>query len=288
MNVVGIIAKGESSRIPRKNAKDFCGKPLVSWSIRQAKCSHLVDRVVVSTDDPEIEEIASEYGAIVIRRPPEVSKMQGGYAFKHIIESVKEGLVPSIPKIDEFIGVMPTSPVRLPWDMDFLTWQRRRTNVGHVMALCRQLETILYRRRDQSRDEADLSVYDKRGTFFVDGGGMHVSDADWYLNEIKYRPAYDGEIDDGDPFLVDPNKMKIHQHVYELCEWQTPELDMPEHWGQAEAIMKHCILDRYGEKCYEEYADKMAEPWESVLEIVGLGADEIMIIEEEIKGWTEN
>lgn len=286
MNVAGIIAKGESNRIPRKNAKDFCGKPLVSWSIRQAKCSHLVDRVVVSTDDPEIEDIASEYGAIVIRRPPEISQMQGGFAFKHIIESVREGLVPSVDRIDEFIGVMPTSPVRLPWDMDFLTWQRKRTNVGHVYALCRQLETILYRK--QSETEADLVVYDKKSRFFVDGGGMHVSDASWYLNELKDRPAYDEEIDDCEPFEIDPKKMKVHQHVYEMCEWQTPELDKPEHWGQAEAIMKHCILDRYGEDCYEQYADRMAEPWESVLGIVGIGADEVMIVEEEIKRWTES
>lgn len=60
-----IPARGGSKRIPRKNIKDFCGKPIISYSIETALKSGLFDEVMVSTDDAEIAEIAKQYGASV-------------------------------------------------------------------------------------------------------------------------------------------------------------------------------------------------------------------------------
>lgn len=60
-----ITARGGSKRIPRKNIKDFCGKPIIGYSIEAAKRSRLFDEVMVSTDDKEIAEIAEHYGASV-------------------------------------------------------------------------------------------------------------------------------------------------------------------------------------------------------------------------------
>ena len=60
-----IPARGGSKRIPRKNIKDFFSKPLIAYSIEVALSSKLFDRVIVSTDDAEIAEIAREYGAEV-------------------------------------------------------------------------------------------------------------------------------------------------------------------------------------------------------------------------------
>ena len=60
-----IPARGGSKRIPRKNIKDFYGKPLIAYSIEVALASKLFDKVVVSTDDEEIAKIAKEYGAVV-------------------------------------------------------------------------------------------------------------------------------------------------------------------------------------------------------------------------------
>lgn len=65
MRVAVIPARGGSKRIPRKNIKIFCGKPMIAWSILTAKNSGLFDEIVVSTDDHEIMEIAKEYGALV-------------------------------------------------------------------------------------------------------------------------------------------------------------------------------------------------------------------------------
>lgn len=74
MNIAIIPARGGSKRIPRKNIKVFCGKPIISYAIAAAKESGLFDHIVVSTDDEEIAQIASESGAeIPFVRPAELA-----------------------------------------------------------------------------------------------------------------------------------------------------------------------------------------------------------------------
>jgi pseudaminic acid cytidylyltransferase len=64
-NLCIIPARGGSKRIPRKNIKEFLGKPIIAYSIQAAIDSNLFDEVMVSTDDEEIREIALKYGAKV-------------------------------------------------------------------------------------------------------------------------------------------------------------------------------------------------------------------------------
>lgn len=64
-NVAIITARGGSKRIPRKNIKDFLGKPIIAYSIDSAQHSGCFDEVMVSTDDHEIAEVALRYGAQV-------------------------------------------------------------------------------------------------------------------------------------------------------------------------------------------------------------------------------
>lgn len=64
-SVAIITARGGSKRIPRKNIKDFCGKPILAYSIEAALQSGMFDRVMVSTEDEEIAEIARRYGGEV-------------------------------------------------------------------------------------------------------------------------------------------------------------------------------------------------------------------------------
>ncbi len=74
MNVAIIPARGGSKRIPRKNIKSFHGKPLIAYSIEAARASGCFDKIVVSTDDQEIAEIAQQYGAeIPFIRPNDIS-----------------------------------------------------------------------------------------------------------------------------------------------------------------------------------------------------------------------
>lgn len=74
MRLAVIPARGGSKRIPRKNIRPFGGIPMIAWSIRAAKESSCFDRIIVSTDDAEIAQIAKEYGAEApFVRPAELS-----------------------------------------------------------------------------------------------------------------------------------------------------------------------------------------------------------------------
>jgi N-acylneuraminate cytidylyltransferase len=65
MNVAVIPARGGSKRIPRKNIRKFSGKPIIAYSIEKALLSNLFDKVIVSTDNDEINSIAKQFGAEV-------------------------------------------------------------------------------------------------------------------------------------------------------------------------------------------------------------------------------
>ena len=65
MNIAIIPARGGSARIPRKNIKDFCGKPIIAYPIECAKEARIFDKIIVSTDCAEIQAIAQDFGAEV-------------------------------------------------------------------------------------------------------------------------------------------------------------------------------------------------------------------------------
>ncbi len=105
-----IPARGGSKRIPKKNIKDFFGKPLIAYSIEVALKCKLFDRVIVSTDSEEIAQIAREYGAEVpFIRPKELSDdFSGtGAVTAHALEYLKD----ESQKIDFACTIYATSPL---------------------------------------------------------------------------------------------------------------------------------------------------------------------------------
>jgi pseudaminic acid cytidylyltransferase len=74
MRIAVIPARGGSKRIPRKNIRKFCGRPMIAWSISAALEAGIFDRVIVSTDDVEIADVAKVEGAEVpFMRPPDLA-----------------------------------------------------------------------------------------------------------------------------------------------------------------------------------------------------------------------
>lgn len=73
MNRCIIPARGGSKRIPHKNSKDFCGKPMLAHAIATAQASQLFDQIYVSTDDAAIADIAHAHGAQVVVRPAKLA-----------------------------------------------------------------------------------------------------------------------------------------------------------------------------------------------------------------------
>lgn len=104
-----ITARGGSKRIPKKNIKEFCGKPIMAYSIEAALKSELFDEVMVSTDSEEIAEIARKYGAKVPFMRSE--KTSNDYAdttdvLVEVLDKYKElGL-----EYNEFCCIYPTAP----------------------------------------------------------------------------------------------------------------------------------------------------------------------------------
>lgn len=88
MKIAVIPARGGSKRIPRKNIRPFCGKPIIAYSIEAAQASGLFDEIIVSTDDAEIAEVARQFGATApFVRPKEISDDHTGTAavVKHAV-----------------------------------------------------------------------------------------------------------------------------------------------------------------------------------------------------------
>jgi len=73
MHIAIIPARGGSKRIPKKNIKAFYGKPLIAYSIEAAQKSGCFDKIVVSTDDEAIAQVAGDFGADVLERPKELA-----------------------------------------------------------------------------------------------------------------------------------------------------------------------------------------------------------------------
>ena len=112
-----ICARGGSKGVPKKNLRRLLGKPLLVWSIQQAKQSGLFDKVVVSSDSEEILAAAREGGAdLALRRPDDLAgdTTPKVPAILHALEegSRRLGINPSI-----LVDLDATSPLRLPTDI---------------------------------------------------------------------------------------------------------------------------------------------------------------------------
>lgn len=116
-----ITARGSSKRIPRKNIKEFCGTPIMNYSIEAALGANIFTEVMVSTDDEEIAEIAREAGAQVpFMRSSETA---GDYATTDdVIMEVLEWYRKQGKKFETFCCLYPTAP--------FVTPEKLQTAMG--------------------------------------------------------------------------------------------------------------------------------------------------------------
>lgn len=97
MKIAIIPARGGSKRIPRKNIRPFNGKPLIAYSIEAAVNSGLFDKVIVTTDDDEIAQIARQYGAETpFVRPPELANDHATTVpvIRHAVQWVQQNVGP--------------------------------------------------------------------------------------------------------------------------------------------------------------------------------------------------
>lgn len=130
-----IPARGGSKGMPKKNIKSFCGKPLFAWTIEQAKASCYIDRCVVTTDNKKIASLAVKYGAHVpFLRPKNLAADKSAViaAICHALGRLKaEGEF-----YDLILLLQPTSPLRLPKDIDKAIEELFFKNARAVVSVC--------------------------------------------------------------------------------------------------------------------------------------------------------
>jgi pseudaminic acid cytidylyltransferase len=113
MRLAVIPARGGSKRIPKKNIRPFCGKPIIAYSIEAALASNCFDRIIVSTDCDETAEIARQYGAEVpFKRPEELSNDYCGTmeVIRHAVEFNER----TSDKADYVACIYATAPLLTP------------------------------------------------------------------------------------------------------------------------------------------------------------------------------
>ena len=134
--VLAIIhARGGSKRVPGKNIKFLNGKPLISYMINACIQAKTVDRVIVSTDHPDIVRISKECGAEVpfIRPAPLSEDVASELVTQHAVKFIEdeEG-----HEIDVAITIQPTTPFCLPEHIDACVNKLRESNADSVVTVC--------------------------------------------------------------------------------------------------------------------------------------------------------
>jgi len=129
MNIAIIPARGGSKRIPRKNIKLFCSKPIIAFSIETAQCSNCFNRIVVSTDDVEIAEVAKSFNAEVpFIRPDAISD-----DFATTIEVIQHAITElGLPDCANICCLYATAPFVLPEDLLSGLDQLQRESLDYV------------------------------------------------------------------------------------------------------------------------------------------------------------
>lgn len=157
--ILGVIpARGGSKGIKKKNIRPIAGKPLLAWTIEAALEAKLLDRIVVSTEDAEIANVAREWGAEVIDRPEELATDTATTL------SVLQDLVRKIPA-DTVVLLQCTSPVRTPGLIDRCIGKYCKSGADAVATgyMCNLFEWGTYSARRQELKE-----------FFHDDGNVYV------------------------------------------------------------------------------------------------------------------
>ena len=224
MKLAVIPARGGSKRIPRKNIKLFCGKPMIAWSIEAALQSECFDRIIVSTDDPEIANVALQYGAQVpFLRPPELSDDHTGTipVISHAIEWFRaEG-----QQINQVCCLYATAPFVRPEDIHrgLLTLNEKACDyafsvTSYAFPIQRAIRINSEGRVEMFNPEYFNNRSQDLEEAWHDAGQFYWGQADaWVSNKMIFTP-------DSAPVL--------------LARHRVQDIDTPEDWVRAEWMFR--------------------------------------------------
>ena len=152
-----IPARGGSKGLPGKNIKEMCGKPLIAYTIEAALKSKSIDHVILSTDDEEIAAVAKKYGAEVpFMRPAELAS-DTAMAVDNYIYTIGRLEKEWNTKIDSFVVLQPTSPLRIAEDIDGAVELFNARNADSVVTYVKEAHPIFWHKKiDENNKLEDI------------------------------------------------------------------------------------------------------------------------------------
>ena len=180
-----IPARGGSKRLPRKNILDLSGRPMISWSIDAGLKSKYIDKVVVSSDDDEILDIAKKLKAETVKRPGELASdiATSNDVVKHTLENIEEH--------DYIVLLQPTSPLRNYKHIDEAIKLLEKKSADAIISVCKTDHTPLWSNTLQEDGSLESfikdEVIDKRSQDLKDyyrlNGAIYICKRDNFLKE---------------------------------------------------------------------------------------------------------
>ncbi len=127
-----IAARGGSKGIPHKNLLDLCGKPLIAWTVEQARAARGVDVVAVSSDSDAI--LAAAAGAVGVRRPDDISGdlASSESAWLHALDATEA----QMGRFERVVALQATSPIREPGDIENALATFDRDHLDSLLSVC--------------------------------------------------------------------------------------------------------------------------------------------------------
>jgi pseudaminic acid cytidylyltransferase len=222
MKLAIIPARGGSKRIPKKNIRNFLGKPIIYYSIEAAKKSGLFDRIIVSTDNYTIAKIALKYGAEVpFIRPESLSNDHASThsVMRHAVEWFQE-----FQKNDEkqyYCCIYPTAPLLLEGD---LVEGYKKINTGDW---------------DMVFSATKFSYPVFRSFCMADNGGVKMIFPEYYKSRSQDLPGsyHDAGMfywASADVWLSNNIAFSTSSTIIELPEWRVQDIDTLDDWIHAE------------------------------------------------------
>ena len=221
-----ILARGGSKGIPQKNIIDFCGKPLLAWTIEHCRDGG-VDSVYVSSDSDKILEVGEEYGAVSIKRPEEISgdtaTSESGWL--HALEVIEE----KTTNLDWILAPQVTSPLR---STDDIRNGLEIANSGKYDSLfsCSIAEDLFF--WEDSSGNLDSVNYDWRNRKRrQDIPKQYIENGSFYL----FRPEV---------LRKNNNRFGGQIGVVEMEFWKMVEIDSMDDLRMCSALMKEFLLEK--------------------------------------------
>lgn len=221
MSCIAIIpARGGSKRIPRKNINDFCGKPILAYSVEAALSSELFDEVMVSTDDNEIAEIARKYGASV----PFMRSAETANDFAIL----KDVLIEVLAKynelgknFDDVCCILPTAPLVETDDIVKSHDILKKENCVSVVPVVKYSYTIF---RSLKIENGRLAMnwpenFSKRSQDFPDA--YHDAGLFYWYSKRYFEEKIAGFGENACPYVLDEEKV---QDIDTLDDWELAEM----------------------------------------------------------------